>query len=110
MDKKLIFKSLGVSPGIAQGKVRVVSERSNFDEFKEGEVLVAKMTDPTMVIMMAKAAAIITDTGGLTCHAAIVSREMGIPCVVATKEATRVLKDGQQVVVDGSKGEVYLIT
>ena len=67
------------------------------------------MTDPTMVIMMSKADASITDTGGLTCHAAIVSREMGIPCVVATKTATKELKNGQEVFVDGDKGEIYLI-
>jgi len=62
-----------------------------------------------MVIMINKAAAIVTDKGGLTSHPAIVSRELGIPCVVATKTATQVLKDGIKVKVDGAKGEVYLI-
>lgn len=103
--EKLIFKSTGASSGQARGKVKIVS-KSVSESFEEGEILVTEMTDPTMVVMMGKASAIITDTGGLTCHAAIVSREMGIPCIVATKTATKELKNGQEVLVDGDKGEV----
>jgi len=67
------------------------------------------MTEPSMVIMMNKAAAIVTDKGGLTSHPAIVSRELGIPCVVATKEAINTLKNGMRVRVDGTNGEIYLL-
>ena len=73
-------------------------------------MLVTKMTEPAMVIMMNKAAAIVTDVGGVTCHAAIVSRELGIPCVVATKTATKELKDGVRVRVDGNRGEVETLS
>lgn len=107
MNKQLILKALGASSGKAQGKVRIVRNASDTNKFFKSEVLVAKMTDPSMVIMMAKAAAIVTDTGGVTCHAAIVSREMGIPCVVAAKNATAILKNGQEIMVDGDKGEIY---
>lgn len=110
MNKKLILKGLGASSGTAQGKVRIIHNASDTNKFQKGEILVAKMTDPTMVIMMAKAAAIVTDTGGVTCHAAIVSREMGIPCVVATKNATQILKDGQEIVINGDEGRIFLLS
>lgn len=107
MNKKLILKGLGASSGKAQGEVRIVYNASDSNKFQAGEILVTEMTNPTMVIMMAKAAAIVTDTGGVTCHAAIVSREMGIPCIVATKNATKILKDRQEIVVNGDEGEIY---
>ncbi len=110
MSKKLIFKALAASSGQAQGKVKIVYSATDTKKFRDGDVLVTKMTDPTMVIMMSKASAIITDTGGVTCHAAIVSREMGVPCVVATKTATKDLKNGQEAIVDGDKGEVFIIS
>lgn len=97
------------SPGVAKGVVKVVEGIQDIGRFKEGDVLVTKMTEPAMVIMMNKAAAIVTDVGGITCHAAIVSRELGIPCVVATKIATKDLKDGFMVRVDGDKGEVEIL-
>ncbi len=106
--KKIILKGIAASAGKVIGKVRIVQGATDTKNFKDGDVLVSKMTDPTMVIMMSKASAIITDTGGLTCHAAIVSREMGIPCIVATKEATKILKNGDKVLVDGDKGAIYL--
>lgn len=105
----MILKGIAAGSGVAKGIVKVVSEVHDISKFKEGNILVAEMTEPSMVIMMNKAAAIVTDKGGLTCHAAIVSRELGIPCVVATKKATKVLKDGLKVRVDGTKGEVRLI-
>ena len=110
MKNQLILKALGASSGKAQGKVRIIRKTAGANKFLKGEVLVTKMTDPAMVIIMAKAAAIITDTGGITCHAAIVSREMGIPCVVATQKATQILKNGQEVIVDGDKGEIYSVS
>ncbi len=76
------------------------------DGLVEGEVLVTHMTAPDWVPLMRKAAAIVTDSGGMTCHAAIVSRELGIPCVVGTAEATKVLRDGELVTVDAGEGVV----
>ena len=106
---KKILKGIAASAGIVEGLVKVVAGFKDNAKFKEGDVLVTELTEPSMVPMMIKASAIVTDIGGLTSHAAIVSREMGTPCVVATKEATKILKDGQRVKVDGAKGEVYAI-
>jgi len=75
---------------------------------KKGDILVAAMTSPDYILAMKKASAIITDEGGMTCHAAIVSRELGIPCIVNTKIATRVLKDGDLVEVDTKKGVINI--
>lgn len=98
-----------MSTGIAEGTVRIINTVQDIQTFQPGDVLVTKITDPTMVTIMAKASAIVCDIGGMTSHPSIVSREMGIPCVVNTKEATAKLKDGMQVKVDGGKGEIYLI-
>ncbi|MBI5035750.1 hypothetical protein HZC09_00250 [Candidatus Micrarchaeota archaeon] len=103
------LRGLGTSPGKAKGKVRIVSGPKDEALFGEGEVLVAKITDPTMVMMMNRACAIVCDIGGMTSHPSILSRELGIPCVVATKDATTKLKDGQEVEVDGSDGTVRLV-
>lgn len=102
-----ILEGAAASPGIGSGTVKVLKSPKELEKVKEGNVLVAEMTSPDYVPAMKKAAAIITDEGGQTSHAAIVSRELGIPCVVGTKEATKKLKDGQMVTVDGSKGFVY---
>ncbi len=96
------------SPGVGVGEVKVLKSPSEIDKVKQGDVLVAKMTSPDYVPAMKKAAAIITDQGGMTSHAAIVSRELGVPCVVGTKEATTRLRDGFVVTVDGAKGNIYL--
>ncbi len=104
---KLILKGLAASSGEADGIVRVVSGIEDAPLFKEGEILVTTITDPSMVAMMARASAIVTDIGGVSSHPAIVSRELGIPCVTATKTATKVLKNGQKVRVNGSSGEVF---
>jgi pyruvate,water dikinase len=95
------------SPGIASGPVKIVPDTSQIDKVKEGDILIAEMTTPDFVPAMKRAAAIVTDRGGRTAHAAIVSRELGIPCVVGTERATSTLKDGQIITVDGSTGKVY---
>lgn len=105
---KILIKGLGASPGLATGEVKIVSNEKDISKVKEGDVLVAVMTTPDMVPAMKRASAIVTDEGGMTCHAAIVSRELGVPAVVGTKSATKVLKDGMLVTVDGEKGIVYL--
>jgi pyruvate, water dikinase len=103
---KELVRGLGAAPGMASGTVRVIGSREDAAELAEGEVLVTHMTAPDWVPLMRKAAAIVTDSGGMTCHAAIVSRELGIPCLVGTAEATKVLRDGQLVTVDAGRGTV----
>lgn len=105
---KLVLKGIGVSAGKATGKVRLVVSAQGLADFRQGEVLVARITDPFMTIAMGRAAAIVCEIGGMTSHPAIVSREMGIPCVVAVKGATKKLRNGFEVAVDGSKGTVSL--
>lgn len=104
---KEILKGLAASPGIASGAVKIVKTLEDLQKIKKGDVLVTKMTNPDMVVTMQKSAAIITDEGGLTAHAAIVSREMGIACVVGTQKATDILKEGDIVTVDGFNGKIY---
>ncbi len=103
---KELVRGLGAAPGAADGPVRVVAELDGAGALAEGEILVTHMTAPDWVPLMRKAAAIVTDSGGMTCHAAIVSRELGIPCVVGTAEATKVLRDGEVVTVDATDGVV----
>ena len=95
------------SPGIGSGEVKIIRELKDLTKVKKGDVLVAEMTNPDMVVAMQKSSAIVTDEGGSTSHAAIVSREMGIPCIVGTKKATKILKDGMIITVDGFSGKVY---
>lgn len=95
------------SPGVAGGPVRIVLTSADIDTVEQGDVLVAEMTTPDFVPAMKRAVAIVTDRGGRTCHAAIVSRELGVPCVVGTGTATTTLRAGQVVTVDGNVGRVY---
>ncbi|MCK9580417.1 MAG: phosphoenolpyruvate synthase [Methanoregula sp.] len=104
---KLLLKGQGAAPGIASGKVVIIRDVRDVGKVKEGDILVTKMTNPDMVPAMRKVAAIVTDEGGMTCHAAIVSRELGTPAVVGTKTATNMLRNDQVVTVDGEKGHVY---
>ncbi len=95
------------SPGIASGIVKIVHDVNELSKVQKGDVLVTKMTNPDMVPTMKRASAIVTDMGGTTCHAAIVSREMGIPCIVGTGNATSVLKENRMITVDATHGKVY---
>ncbi|VVC00954.1 putative phosphoenolpyruvate synthase [uncultured archaeon] len=104
---RIATRGLGAAPGIGKGKVKILSGPKEIGRMEKGEVLVTDMTTPDFVPAMKKATAIITNSGGMTCHAAIVSREMGIPCIVGTKNATAVLREGQFVTVDASRGIVY---
>lgn len=110
-DHKVIVKGLPASPGKVSGRVHVILDPSRIDEFKEGEILVTEMTTPDWVPAMKKAKAIVTDSGGMTCHASIVSRELGIPCIVGTKSrgeaATVTIPDGIDVTIDATHGVVY---
>jgi pyruvate,water dikinase len=105
--RKIIVKGLGASPGMASGTVKILQDIEELDKVKEGDVLVTTMTNPDMVPAMKRAVAIVTEEGGMTCHAAIVSRELGIPSIVGTSNATDVLKEGDVITVDGSRGVVY---
>ncbi len=106
-EREIILRGLGVSPGMASGPVKIIMDVKGIGEVKEGDILVTKMTTPDWVPAMKKASAIVTDEGGYTCHAAIVSRELGTPCMVGTENGTTILADEGQVTVDGGKGLVY---
>ncbi|MBN1530023.1 MAG: phosphoenolpyruvate synthase [Thermoleophilaceae bacterium] len=105
-EGRVLVRGLGAAPGWASGRVRVFSTLSEGADLAEGEVLVAHMTTPDWVPLMRRAAAIVTDSGGMTCHAAIVSRELGVPCLVGTGSATTTLREEELVTVDAGKGTV----
>jgi pyruvate,water dikinase len=102
----VLVRGLGAAPGEGGGPVRVLGSLAEAGRFADGDVLVTRMTAPDWVPLMRRAAAIATDSGGMTCHAAIVSRELGIPCVVGTQTATQKLRDGELVTVDATHGVV----
>jgi phosphohistidine swiveling domain-containing protein len=104
-----IISGRSAFPGIIRGEVKIISGPQDMENFKSGCILVASMTTPSMVIIMKKAAAFITDEGGITCHASILAREMKTPCVIGTKIATRVLHNGDLVEVDANQGVVKII-
>ncbi|MEM2115753.1 MAG: phosphoenolpyruvate synthase [Candidatus Woesearchaeota archaeon] len=107
---KILVKGTSVGEKIGQGKAHIIKDVHRIKEFKPGEVLVTDMTDPDWEPIMKIASAIVTNRGGRTCHAAIVSRELGIPCVVGTGNATEIIKDGQDITVscaEGEEGVVY---
>lgn len=102
-----ILEGYGASPGVATGIVKIVHDAAEIEKIHKGDVLVTQMTNPDFVVAMEKSSAIVTDQGGTTCHAAIVSRELGIPCIVGTMKATEVLKEGMKITVDATHGKVY---
>lgn len=102
----VLARGLAAAPGTASGKVRVLETPEQGDQLLAGEILVAQMTNPDWLPTIRRAAALVTDTGGMTCHAAIVARELGVPCVVGTRIATKDLHDGTTVTVDGTHGRV----
>lgn len=104
---EILLKGAAASLGSAFGPVKIIHKPTEIDKVNDGDILVTEMTTPDFVPAMKKARAIVTDTGGRTCHASIVSRELGIPCVVGTGTATHVLKNSQIVTVDGIHGLVY---
>ena len=105
-DGRVLLHGLGAAPGSASGKVRIVTSLADGGDLADGDVLVAHMTAPDWVPLMRRAAAVVTDSGGMTCHAAIVSRELGVPCVVGTGSATQDLHDRDVVTVDATHGQV----
>lgn len=103
---EVLLQGLPAVPGEASGVVRVLTDVADGGRLQDGEVLVAQMTNPDWLPTMRRASALVTDTGGMTCHAAIVARELGVPCIVGARTATRDLKDGVVVTVDGTHGRV----
>ncbi len=106
-EMKVLTKGMPASPGIASGGVRLIKDETELDKIKEGDILVTVMTTPDMVPAMRRANGIVTNEGGMTCHAAIVSRELQIPCIVGTSDATQVLSENMEITVDADKGRVY---
>ncbi len=102
-----VVTGLPAAPGVASGRVRILRSPSEGSRLEDGEILVASMTSPDWVPAMRRAGALVTDGGGMTCHAAIVSREIGVPAVVGARTATTALRDGEVVTVDGARGEVH---
>ncbi len=113
-QKNIILRGMPANKGLVTGRVRIVSDILNDElmakelyKVKKGEILVAEMTRPLFVICMRKVAAIVTDRGGILCHAAMVSREFNIPCIVGTGNATKILKNGRKILIDANKGIIY---
>ncbi|MBI3033005.1 hypothetical protein HYY69_06025 [Candidatus Woesearchaeota archaeon] len=112
---KQIGLGLGVSKGRVQGRACVIQQPSDFSKFVEGMILVTHLTDPTMVPLMNKAAGIVCNIGGLTSHPSIVSREMGIPCIVSAKcvetgkQVTEIIQHNDLIQICGEKGEIHLL-
>ncbi|MFC6961279.1 phosphoenolpyruvate synthase [Halocatena marina] len=105
-SEDVLLKGLGASPGVASGPVRIVTKLDQLDKVGEGDIIITEMTTPDMVPAMKRAAGIVTDEGGMTSHAAIVSRELGVPAVVGSGGATTQLSDGQVITIDGDKGTI----
>lgn len=109
-EKKVLLSGIPASPGVARGKVKIIMGLEYLDkmkEMKDKDVLVTPFTNPLFTPAILKASAIITDEGGMTCHAAIIAREFGIPCVTGTQQATKKLTDEMEVNVDGERGLIY---
>ncbi len=109
-EKKLTQELKGqiASKGVVRGRVRIILDAKKINQFKEGEILVTKMTSPDYTIGLKKAIGIITDEGGITCHAAIISRELGIPCIIGTKIATKILKNKDIVEINANSGIIKI--
>jgi len=103
------FSGTVASRGKVVGRAKVVNNLKEFSKFKKGDILVTPMTSPDFVVIMKKAKAIVTDEGGLSCHAAIISRELGVPCIIGTKVATKVIKDNDKLEIDANRGIVKIL-
>ena len=108
ISSKVLLKGTAASPGIAHGKVKILKSAKELDKIQEGDILVTEMTNPDFVPAMKRAAAIVTEKGGRTSHAAIVSRELGLPAIVGCEMVLQILEDGEEITVDGSHGFIYL--
>ena len=107
-DERLVT-GLGASPGVVEGTARVVRTVDEFDEVRDGDILVCQMTNPAWVVLFTKIAGLVTDTGGTTSHPAVLAREFGIPAVIGTSVATTRIATGDRVKVDGTAGLVEIL-
>jgi pyruvate, water dikinase len=107
-NEEVLLEGLPASPGIISGIAKVVPNIDDITKINKGDLLITNMTSPSWVPVMKKVSGIITNEGGRTCHAAIISRELGIPCVVGTEKATETIKDGDKITIDGYSGKIYL--
>jgi len=107
ISSKVLLKGIAASPGLAYGKVKILKSAKEIEKIEPGEILVTEMTNPDFVPAMKKASAIVTEKGGRTSHAAIVSRELGIPAIVGCEMVLNILKTGEEITVDGSNGFIY---
>lgn len=105
--KEVLLSGTSACAGLARGRTKIVKNLGDAAKIEEGDILVTPFTTPLLTSAIVKAGAIVTDTGGVTCHAAVIARELGVPCVVGTKNATQKLEDNMLVIVDGKKGLVY---
>jgi len=105
--RKIILQGIPASGGKVQSKVSIVKSISKLADIERGNILVAPYTNPLLTMAIFKASAIITEQGGITSHAATIAREVGIPCIVRAENATEILKEGMEVLVDGDKGVIY---
>lgn len=105
--RKPLVKGVGASGGTIRGKVRIILTPREISKIKEGDILVAPTTNPLLTPAILKAKALVTNMGGALCHSAIIARELNIPCVVGAKDATKILKDGQEITVNGKEGVIY---
>ena len=106
-DKRVLLQGTPASVGTAKGKVKIVLGPEDSGKMKDGDILIARMTNPQLTPAILKASAIVTEIGGILSHAAIVARELGIPCVLGVEGAITALKDGDEVIVDGTAGYIY---
>lgn len=104
---EVILRGMPACPGIAQGKAAIIPDYSSIEKMNKGDILVAPYTTPLLAPAILKAVGIITETGGIASHAAIVAREFGIPCIVSAENATKILKDDMNIIIDGERGEIY---
>lgn len=105
--KKILLKGISACPGMINGQVFIIKHPSSMAKVKKGRIIVAPFTTPIIAPAVSQAVGLITEMGGLTCHAAIVAREFGIPCVVGVKGATKILKNGQRITLDANKRIIY---
>ena len=106
-NNKIILEGVPASAGRAEGRAIVILDAKEQDDMVDGSILIVPFTTPLFIPAILKSSAIVTDKGGIMCHAAIIAREFGIPSVTGTEEATKKIKDNMEVIVDGTKGYVY---
>lgn len=105
--ERIIAQGRPASSGIVNGIIKVVTKIGELSKVKNGDIVVVKTSNPAWTIGMVNASGLISEMGGIISHAAIVAREMGIPCIVSVENATAIFKDGQKVKIDGNKGVIY---